>query len=188
MDEQDIQGSQERWATQVFEACRGRCSNCGSDDRLRVEMIVPETAGGRKLVSNGTLLCRTCTLAREIGERRPYPASGEHTRPINFFVSRGLHNKLGNGLATDNGFRSVSSLVRFLMTRFVGDPDRFDDLEMFQDPGSDVKINVWVDRDIYDRFKAIADRMGMTVTDALKGLIKLYEVQTESVMQRRTEP
>ena len=143
MDEQDNSGNNERWATNVFEACRGRCSNCGSDDRLRVEMIVPEAAGGRKLVSNGTLLCRTCTLAREIGERRPYPASGEHTRPINFFVSRGLHNKLGNGLATDNGFRSVSSLVRFLMTRFVGDPDRFDDLEMFQDPGSDVKINVW---------------------------------------------
>jgi hypothetical protein len=177
----------ERWTTLVWEACRGRCSNCGSTEKLKVEMIVPEVVGGRKLISNGTLLCRTCAIARDIGERHPRPGSGEKTRPINFFVSQDLHFRLKNGLAERNGFRSVSSLIRFLIARFVHDADRFDDVGLFQDIGSDVKVNVWVDRDIYDRFKAITDSRGMTVTDALKGMIKLYEVQAESVMRRRTE-
>lgn len=174
-----------RWATLVWEARRGQCANCGSEDRVRAEMIVPEAAGGRKLVSNGILLCRTCAMAREIVERHPYALSGDLTRPINFFVSASLHEKLRNGLLVASGCRSVSSLVRYLMTCFVTSPDRFDDLGMFQDPGSDVKVNVWVDRHVYESFKEVANRQGMTVTDALKGLIKLYEVQSESVMQRR---
>ena len=172
------------WVTRVHEACGGRCSNCGSEERLKVRMIVPEESGGQRVVSNGTLLCRTCELAREISLKVPQPASGERTRPINFFVSQDLHAKLQNGLATDYGFRSVSALVRFLMAKFVGDADEFDDLGMYQDGGSDVKVNVWVGRDIYARFKAITDRNGTTVTDTLKGLIRMYESEAHRIAGR----
>lgn len=177
---------QEAWATRVWDACGGKCSNCGSKDRLKVEMIVPSDAGGQEVVSNGTLLCRTCELAREISARTSFPASGERTRPINFFVSQDLHSKLKNGLGENYGFRSVSALVRFLMAQFVADADRFDDLTLYQDGGSDVKINVWVDREMYDTFKAITDRNGMTVTDTLKGLIRMYEAETRRLAGRRT--
>jgi len=184
-EEREVDGrGGERWATLVWEAHRGKCSNCGSDDRVRAELIIPEAAGGRKLVSNGTLLCRTCSMARVIVDRHPHPVSGDRTRPINFFVSRPLYDKLRNGLLQSSGCRSVSSLLRDLMTCFMVNPDRYDDLELYQDPGSDVKVNVWVDRDLYDRFREIVDRRGMTVTDTLKGMIKLYEVQAEGAMRR----
>lgn len=176
---------QEAWTTRVWEALGGKCSNCGSTDRLKVRMIVPEEAGGQRVVSNGTLLCRTCELAREIGTRVPTPASGEHTRPINFFVSLELHGKLKNGLGREYGFRSVSALVRFLMSQFVADAKRFDDLALYQDGGSEVKVNVWVGRDMYDTFKAITDRNGMTVTDTLKGLIRMYEAEARRMAGRR---
>lgn len=174
----------EAWATRVIDACGGKCSNCGSTERLKVRMIVPEESGGQRVVSNGTLLCRTCELAREISMKVPQPASGERTRPINFFVSHELHRKLKNGLATDYGFRSVSSLVRFLMAKYVTEADQFDDLGMFQDSGSDVKVNVWVGRDIYDCFKAITDRNGTTVTDTLRGLIRMYEAEARRIVGR----
>jgi len=179
-----LEGREESWATQVADACKNKCSNCGSDHRLKPVMIVPEEAGGQKIVSNGTLLCRTCELAKDIGARHPSPASGEHTRPINFFVSRGLHAKLKNGLASKYGFRSVSALVRFLMSRYVADSERFDDVSMYQDSGSDVKVNVWVGRDLYGNFKAVVDRQGVTVTDTLKGLIRMYESEAGRIAGR----
>jgi hypothetical protein len=148
-------------------------------------MIVPEESGGQRIVSNGTLLCRTCELAREIRMKVPQPASGERTRPINFFVSQELHGKLQNGLATRYGFRSVSALVRFLMAKFVAGPEEFDDIEMYQDGSSDVKVNVWVGRDVYSNFKAITDRQGTTVTGTLKGLIRMYEAEARRIAGRR---
>lgn len=176
----------EAWASRVADACGRKCSNCGSEDRLKVRMIVPEESGGKRVVGNGTLLCRTCELARVISMKVPQPASGERTRPINFFVSQELHGKLQNGLATDYGFRSVSALVRFLMSKFVADTDEFDDLGMYQDGGSDVKVNVWVGRDMYDCFKAITDRQGATVTETLKGLIRMYESEARRIVGRTT--
>ena len=173
------------WSTQVYEMHGGRCSNCGAADNVRVRMIVPPESGGLRVLSNGVLLCRTCELARTIDLRIPQPASGERTRPINFLVSQKLHTKLRNGLAKDYGFRSVSALVRFLMTRYVSEMEDFRDLALYQDNGSDVKINVWVGRELYDSFKACADREGSTVTDTLKSLILMYEVEARQIMKRR---
>lgn len=174
----------ESWAARVWDACGGVCSNCGSKDRLKVRMVVPEEAGGKQIVTNGILLCRTCELARELNTKFPQPASGENTRPINFYVSQELHDKLKNGLAADHGFRSVSALVRYLMSKFVAESDQFDDLGLYQDGGSDVKINVWVGRDMYANFKAITDRNGMTVTETLKGLIRMYETAARQIVGR----
>jgi hypothetical protein len=142
-------------------------------------------AGGQKVVGNGILLCRTCELARDIVSRSPSPASGEHTRPINFWVSQELHRKLKNGLSSKYGFKSVSSLVRFLMSKYVTDADHFSDVSLYQDSGSDVKVNVWVGRDMYETFKELAVRRGMTVTDTLKGLIQMYEVESDRILGGR---
>lgn len=182
--ESTVEDRKESWTSRVWEACGGICSNCGSKERLKVRMIVPREAGGKEAVSNGILLCRTCELAREISMKVPQPASGERTRPINFFVSKDLHRKLKNGLAADYGFRSVSALVRYLMSKYVRDAEQFDDLKWYQQGGSDVKVNVWVDRDMYDRFREITTRSGVTVTETLRGLIRMYEAEARRIVGR----
>lgn len=179
-----IEEPEETWVTQVFERAQNQCSNCGGTDRLKAKLIVPESAGGQKIASNGFLICRPCEMASEIVSRSASPASGSSTRPINFWMSRGLYGKVTNGLSRRHGFRSVSSLVRFLMSKYVSDADRFDDVSQYQDEGSDVKVNVWVPRDTYETFKSLVDRNGMTVTSTLKGLIRMYEDQADRVVGR----
>lgn len=174
-----------RWEELVREAFKDRCSNCGGEDRLRVRMVVPEAAGGHRVVSNGILLCRPCELASESLSREP--ARDAQRRILNFWVSRKLYDRIQHGLVTRNGFNSVSSLVRFLMSKYVIDEARFDDLEQYQDVGTDVKINVWVDTSAYSTFKQLVDKRGMTVTDAVKSLVMMYESQAEPLMQKRSE-
>lgn len=82
-----------------------------------------------------------------------------------------------------NGFNSTGSLVRFLMKKFVTHDDQFDDLNLWQEDGTDMKINVWVDRKIYKSFKKIVNERGMTVTDAFKALIRMYEEEAEPLVQ-----
>lgn len=161
------------WRSAIFDRFRNRCGNCGSEDHLRVKMVVPEEAGGQYVESNGVCLCRTCEIATDTTR----PSSEDTRRPINFWVSKTLHQDLQER-AKDTSFKSMASLIRYLMTKFVEEPDRFDDLAKYQDiPESDLKINVWVEKGMYATFKDLVDSRGLTVTDALKSLIKLYQVE-----------
>lgn len=173
----------ENWVTRAWERARNQCTNCGGTDRLRLSLVVPEEAGGKETASNATILCRSCDVARSMLSRPGAPASGKDARPINFWVSRRLYTTLQNGLSTRYGFKSVASLVRFLMSKYVADAQRFDDVLHYQDQGSEVKINVWVPRDSYAVFKELATRNGGTVTDTLKGLIRMYEIESERVIR-----
>ena len=160
------------WEQRVREAAKDRCSNCGGEDRTRVSMIVPTGAGGQPVVSNGVLLCRPCEMASESvegGKKRE-----QDRRILNFWVSRKLYDRIQKAIETQSGFNSVSSLVRYLMSKYILDEARFDDLEQYQDSGADVKINVWVDIGSYATFKRLVDKRGMTVTDAVKNLILVY--------------
>ena len=173
------------WEAGVRELAQNRCSNCGSDDRLRVSMVVPEEAGGQYVVSNGRVLCRSCEMALEaVASGRP---GEEQRRPLNFWVSRKLYDRIQDGLKTRSAFNSMGGLVRYLMTKYVQDEARFDDLEQYQDSGADVKINVWVETDRYATFKTLVDKRGMTVTDAVKSLIQMYEAEAETLVQKRSE-
>lgn len=160
------------WEQRVRAAARDRCGNCGGVDRTRVHMIVPSEAGGTTATSNGVLLCRPCEMASESvrgGKRRE-----QDRRILNFWVSRKLYDRIQKRIGASEGFNSVSSLVRYLMTAYVTDEARFDDLEQHQDSGADVKINVWVDIDSYATFKVLVDKQGSTVTDAIKSLTLVY--------------
>lgn len=161
------------WEQRVREAAKDRCSNCGGNDRTRVGMIVPSGAGGQTVTSNGVLLCRPCELASEslgTGKRRE-----QSRRLLNFWVSRSFYDRIQHSIEGQNGFHSVSALVRYLMSKYIVDEARFDDLERHQDSGADVKINVWVDVDAYTTFRQLVDARGLTVTDAVKSLILVYQ-------------
>jgi len=165
------------WERAVMMRAHNKCSNCGSTAKVRVMMIVPEEAGGQLQLSNGTTLCRACEISSEVAVRANM---GGAERPVNFWVSRRLYDKV----KSLKGFKSTGSLVRFLMNKFVLDTDRFDDLELWQDAGSEVKINVWVDRQYYETFKEKVTERGLTVTDALKALIRMYEDESEPLMKK----
>ena len=53
-----------------------------------------------------------------------------------------------------------------------------------EDVGTDVKVNVWVEDGIYARFKELADRNGLTVTSALKGLIGMFEAEASVLFDK----
>lgn len=175
------------WETCVFERFHHKCASCGSNDKLKALLIIPEEFGGKKTVENSKLLCRTCDLAAQLLKHRKMSASGEDTRPINFWIGRSLHGSLRNGFSRKYGFNSIASLVRFVMGRYVEQPDFFEDVESYVDRLSDVKVNVWVPRDLYDAFKHSVTSNGMTVTDSLRGLLRMYESESERIF-RRVQP
>lgn len=160
------------WEQTVREEAKDICANCGGSDHTSVYMIIPEAAGGKKIPSNGVLLCRPCIMASGgIAVSTQKPAS---RRIVNFWASRGLYDKLHSDLDQSNRFSSASALVRFLMQFYCENEPRFEDLENYQDDGNDVKINAWVDVDGYSKFKKMMDDRGLTVTNGIKSLIVMY--------------
>lgn len=172
-----------QWILEVFERYNNKCSNCGAEYSLHARMIVPEEAGGKYVVENGVVLCRVCEMAASASLHAK--TKGRERRPINVWISRALHGKLQNALTERNGFSSMGSLVRSLMQMMVEEQGQFDDLSNYQDQGSDVKINVWVDTEVYDDFKKIVGDQNLTVTDAIKGLIMMYEGEAVRSVQRK---
>ena len=164
----------------VWERYRSQCANCGSDDRLRIRLVVPERAGGNTTLSNAVLLCRACEMAAA-GVSSPK----ETRRPINLWVSRSLYESIQTIVTTLNGHRSQSSLVRSLLSRVVEEPAAFEDLAQYQDDGRDVRLNVWVGKDTYRLFKAWVAERGMTVTDAVTSLLLLYKVEAAPRLKSR---
>lgn len=179
---QHLKSDVQLWTDLVWEQHRNQCANCGGSDRLRLKMVVPIEAGGQYVVSNGVILCRTCEIAADSTR----PAGNDSRRPINFWVSQSLYQSLKDH-AKDSAFHSMASLVRYLMSKYVANVTGFDDLEKYQaaaEVGSDVKINVWVERDMYAAFKDLVVERGLTVTDALKALILMYAAASEGQKKR----
>lgn len=152
-------------------AAGGKCSNCGSNERLRTRMIVPVEAGGQYVETNYVVLCRTCDMARE---SLPNAGSKADTYVVCIWMTHGLRERVEAFLKPKRTFRSWSSLTRYLISKYVSDENRFDDLEQYQDGASETKVTVRVDKEIYETFMVMLKRRGMTVTDALKGMYIMY--------------
>ena len=162
-----------QWIDAVWKNFRGKCAGCGSDNNVAVKMIVPEEAGGKLVVENGTIICRTCEVARSAVEKAR-EAGETPRRPVNVWVSRKLYDSIHEALDTKNGFTSMGSMARYMMGLLVETPSRFEDLQNWQDRGSEVKINLWLDQSAYESFKEVVADRNMTVTDGIKGLMLMY--------------
>jgi len=174
------------WERKIRAHYRERCGNCGSGEKVRVSMIVPVEAGGQLTLTNGAMLCRICEMAADAVARC---APGADQRLVNFWVSRALFDGIKESIERSNTFSSMGSLVRYLVGEFIDNADWVedsDDLALYQDEGSDVKVNVWVERDNYARFKAMLDERGSTVTDTLKGLILWWRAKVEPQLAVRS--
>jgi hypothetical protein len=166
------------WQQEVWKRTNNKCSGCGSTAKLRLKLIVPEEAGGQCSPENAYIVCRACEIATDATRPKMQHANN---RPINFWVSRRLFERMNNGLCSDRGFKSKSALIRYLMGKYIHSEPQFDDLEQYQDAEGvdDAKVNAWVPKDTYETFKTMLDRRGMSVTDAVKALVMVYESEKD---------
>ena len=170
--------SRRLWSLTVFDAAHGRCANCGGEHKLKPRLIVPEEAGGKLLLANSVLLCRACELASSVS---PKKLAEQERRLVNIWVSDRLYKKLQD--RRDVGHTSsMGALVRYMMGRYVAEQGRFDDLASYQDAGSDVRLNIWVESNLYATFKTLVDGQGLTVTSALKALFCMYEAEASPLV------
>ena len=161
------------WHQAVLERFRGQCASCGSEHKVTPRLVVAEHLGGKKTLANSTLWCRACEMVANTVPSK----DKEDRRIVNIWVSSSLHERLQQSKELGR-IESIGALVRQLISSYVKDTSRFDDLAQYQDTGSDVRLNVWVEHDLYRVFKETVDTQGLTVTSALKSLFCLYENET----------
>lgn len=166
------------WQKKVLQKDDHQCINCARKTNIAVSFVVPPEVGGQMIASNGVTLCRYCKRAAD--NARTLPHKIDNKTPINFLISRKLHNRVDDFVKNSN-FGSLSALIRYMIAEFISNPDSFDDLAIYQDEGSDVKINSWIDGDKYKQFKAICQIRNISYTDAFKGLLQVAMDQENSL-------
>lgn len=159
----------EEWKIKVLERDGRSCVNCGSNEKVAACFVVPVEVGGTLRVGNGVTVCRECRIAAE--SSRVLPQRIDNKTPINFLISDDLHKVVNKYVHNGSKFGSVSALMRSMISSFITQPELYEDLQSWQDAGSDVKVNGWVDGLQYEVFKGMCRNKGISYTDALKGLL-----------------
>ena len=166
------------WKDKVLEKHNRTCVNCERTDRVAACFVVPPEAGGKLRTANGVVVCRECRIAVE--GARALPQRIENKTPINFLISSRLHSTVHSYVRNGSRFGNVSSLLRAMICSFITQPELYQDLEQWQDAGSEVKVNGWVDGAQYEIFKVMCKDRGVNYTDVFKSLLLVavqgYEV------------
>lgn len=157
------------WKKSVLDRDGNRCINCESARHVAASFVIPPEAGGRIKPGNGVSLCRECRIAAE--GHRVLPQRIDNKTPINFLVSKKLHEAVEDFVHHQSNFGNISALIRHMISAFITSPEIFVDLDMWQDDGSDIKVNGWVDGVQYDCFKRLCYERGLSFTTAFKGLL-----------------
>lgn len=157
------------WKKAVLERDGSRCINCESARHVAASFVIPPEAGGRIKTANGVSLCRECRIAAE--GHRVLPQRIDNKTPINFLVSSRLHEQVEDFVHNKSNFGNISALIRHMISAFITSPELFDDLDMWQDDGSDVKVNGWVDGVQYECFKRLCYDRGLSFTSVFKSLL-----------------
>lgn len=145
------------------------CVNCASPSKLAACFVVPPEVGGHLKVSNGVTVCRDCRLKAD--SARVLPHRIDNKTPVNFLMSQALHQVVHKYVHDGSRFGTVSALMRAMIASFITQPELYEDLSNWQDAGSAVKVNGWVDGAQYEVFKGMCRERGLSYTDALKALL-----------------
>jgi len=159
----------EEWKTKVLERDGHACVNCSGTEKVAACFVIPVEVGGNVRPSNGVTVCRECRIAAE--SSRILPQRIDNKTPINFLISDSLHKTVNKYVHNGSKFGSVSALMRSMISSFITQPELYEDLQSWQDDGSDVKVNGWVDGLQYQIFKGMCRNKGISYTDALKALL-----------------
>ena len=157
------------WKQKVLERDENACLNCSSRSKVAVCFIIPPEVGGHLRIGNGVTVCRECRLKAE--SARVLPQRIDNKTPVNFLMSKALHQYIHQYVHNGSRFGTVSALMRTMISSFITQPEMYEDLQVWQDAGSDVKVNGWVDGAQYEVFKGMCRDKGLSYTDALKGLL-----------------
>src|SRR5580704_15930937 len=111
------------WKKAVLERDQYRCVNCEKKSHVAAAFVVPPEVGGRIRPSNGISICRDCRLNSE--RARVLPQKIDDKTPINFLVSRKLHEALERVVHAPGGIGSLSGLIRQMMNLFLASPEQF---------------------------------------------------------------
>ena len=145
------------------------CRNCDSPNKLAACFVVPPEVGGHLKVSNGVTVCRECRLRAD--SALVFPKRIDNKTPVNFLMSQVLHQTVHGYVHNGSKFGTVSALMRAMIASFITQPELYEDLSNWQDAGSAVKVNGWVDGSQYEVFKSMCRDRGLSYTDALKALL-----------------
>jgi len=161
----------------VRDKYKDSCANCGGAHKVKMRWIVPLEVGGKEAETNATLICRACEMSMEMAAT--LPGSEGERRLINFWVSRKLYSRMSEITKSIRGLKSLSALVRFVLSKYVEDAGRFDDLDLYRDPDAtnngEVKLNVWVPASEYEAFKSLVNQRGWSVTESVRALIMMFD-------------
>lgn len=157
------------WKDGVLERDEKACVNCGSRSKVAACFIIPPEVGGHLRIGNGVTICRECRLKAE--SARVLPQRIDNKTPVNFLMSTLLHQTVHKYVHNGSRFGTVSALMRTMISSFITQPELYEDLQSWQDAGSDVKVNGWVDGAQYEVFKTMCRDRNLSYTDALKGLL-----------------
>lgn len=168
-----------RFDAAVLESYGGCCAACGSSDGVSVELVVPESAGGRLLtddrrlwLSNGVAVCRACAFAKLHALR-----GKEAKQPLNVYLARDLHARLTQYVHGASGLGSYALLLRMLLQDYVSHPGRYQDLgkRTTEPVGHDgCRVYVWLDAELYAAFKSAAAASDLSMTGVISALIACY--------------
>jgi len=168
------------WDLEVYERYDHKCASCGTTELLKPQLIVPESRGGQRVITNGVLLCRACTVAKTTQGTALSGLKG-NARPVNLWVSRELFTRLDayvrQAAARQRGLTSRSALLRTIIEEYAANGDRY--LELLIEEPNDVRINFWVDDELYLKFQSRATSEGLTVAGALRSLLVVYLTELE---------
>jgi hypothetical protein len=65
----------------------------------------------------------------------------------------------------------MGAVLRQLMSAYTQNPDAYQDIALWQDTEARTRVSVWVPMMDYQEFKKTLQKNGLSVTDALKGML-----------------
>lgn len=141
---------------------KNTCCNCGSKDRVRPFLIVPKEQGGKEVSSNVALICRRCDMVRKT-------EAGYETED-KLFVGLTVSKPIGEWVINRG---KVGDAVRDVIHKFLEATEVYDDLTLYQAEEESIRLNVWLDKEEYAKFKNKVDGINLKIKDVMTGLLTI---------------
>jgi Arc/MetJ-type ribon-helix-helix transcriptional regulator len=178
------------WRREVTAARGTICQNCGASGGT-AGFIIPPSCRGVVSVSNAIILCGRCWRLYDVSRAGASQKDAAGRSMMSVYLSEALHRRVLASVGAEKPFQSLSSLIRYVVSRYVMDEERFEDLPLYQDEGNDILIRTRFDPERFHTFKQLCDRRGMSMSDAVRSMLVMvteHEFPGNGVAPERNPP